>query len=255
MPGGGGPSSGGPSGSSASGFLGPTVEERPDVPISALEHYSYCPRQCALIHVEQTFDENQFTIRGRIAHERVDSGEDRSTRGVRTLRSIPLWSDQHGLTGRADVVEMRTEGPFPVEYKVGRRRAGHADLQVCAQALCLEEMLGEPVPAGAVYFREERKRYEVQFGADLRRRTLEAVAAVRDQIVRQSVPEAPNDRRCPNCSLVNACLPGVVTSPARLRTYSAELFGAMPLAEDTPSARKASRGRTRRTRSSGPDDA
>lgn len=144
------------------------ASDRIDVPISALEHYSYCPRQCALIHVEQTFDENQFTIRGRIAHERVDSGEERSTRGVRSLRSIPLWSDDHGLIGRSDVVEMRPSGPFPVEYKVGRRRAEHADIQLCAQALCLEEMLNETVRVGALYFRQERKRYEVRFDESLR---------------------------------------------------------------------------------------
>lgn len=219
------------------------TEGRLDVPISALEHYSYCPRQCALIHVEQTFDENQFTIRGRIAHERVDSGEDRTTRGVRTLRSIPLWSDKHGLIGRSDVVEMRREGAFPVEYKVGRRRAEHADFQLCAQALCLEEMLGEPVPAGALYFREERRRYEVRFDAPLRGRTLDMVEAVRDQITRQRIPEAPNDRRCPNCSLINACLPAVVGDARRHRMYRTELFVPMTLA---PNAEPGSRGRRRR---------
>src|SRR5437879_10980675 len=90
-----------------------------DVPISAIEHYSYCPRQCALIHVEQTFDENQFTIRGTLAHERTDQGADSVRSAVRTLRNLPLWSERWGIRGKADLVELRAVGPYPVEYKVG----------------------------------------------------------------------------------------------------------------------------------------
>jgi CRISPR-associated exonuclease Cas4 len=123
-----------------------------DVPISALEHYSYCPRQCGLIHVEQTFEENLFTVRGQIAHERVDAASDRIERGVKVARGIPLWSDRLGLQGKADLVEFRPEGPFPVEYKVGRRAGTHPDLQLCAQALCLEEMLAQAVPRGAIFY-------------------------------------------------------------------------------------------------------
>jgi CRISPR-associated exonuclease Cas4 len=211
--------------------LGDMSEEttgRLGVPISALEHYSYCPRQCALIHVEQTFDENQFTIRGRIAHERVDSAEARSTRGVRSLRGIPLWSDRYGLIGRADVVELRTDGPFPLEYKLGRRRSEHADLQLCAQALCLEEMLGVAVPAGAVYYREERRRHPVRLDAGLRARTIDAIEAVRQQLETQELPPAPNDARCPNCSLVNACLPSIVGEAQRMRRHAGELFRPLP---------------------------
>ena len=122
-----------------------------DVPISAIEHSSYCPRQCALIQ-EQTFEENVYTVRGRLSHERVDSGDVETRPGVRVLRSLPLWSERLGLRGKADVVELRpSEPPFPVEYKVGRRHPPHADLQLCAQALCLEEMLGVEIPDGAVY--------------------------------------------------------------------------------------------------------
>ncbi len=230
-----------PSSGAGTSFDRTVSEGRPDVPLSALEHYSYCPRQCALIHVEQTFDENQFTIRGRIAHERVDSGEDSTTRGVHALRALPLWSDVYGLIGRADVVEFRHGSPFPVEYKVGRRRGVHADLQLCAQALCLEEMFGTPVTQGALYFREERRRYEVTFDGPLRARTLSVVDAVREQIARQLVPEAPDDQRCPNCSLINACLPGVVGEAGRLRADGPALFRPQPLAEEDarpPRARK-----------------
>ncbi|TAJ19188.1 MAG: CRISPR-associated protein Cas4 [Dehalococcoidia bacterium] len=208
---------------------GGTAAEVIDVPISALEHYSYCPRQCALIHVEQTFDENQFTIRGRIAHERVDSGEERTTRGVRALRGIPLWSEQYGLIGRADVVEFQAGRPVPVEYKVGKRVGAHAELQLCAQALCLEEMLGVPVAIGALYFRQERRRYDIAMDDSLRRRTVETLEAVRDQIRSQALPPAPADARCPNCSLFNACLPSVVARRAAHWRYQVDLFRAVPL--------------------------
>src|SRR3954470_4175210 len=121
------------------------IDSRLDVPISAIEHYSYCPRQCALIHVEQTFDENVYPIRGNLAHERVDAAEETVRSDVRVARSVPLWSERYGLRGKADLVEFRADGPYPVEYKVGARRGRHADLQLCAQALCLEEMLGVAV--------------------------------------------------------------------------------------------------------------
>lgn len=200
-----------------------------EVPISAIEHFSYCPRQCALIHVEQTFEENQFTIRGRIAHERVDEAGERATRGVRTVRALPLWSDRLGLRGRADVVEMHSAGPLPVEYKVGERRGRHADLQLCAQALCLEEMLGVEVPEGAVYFRRERRRHRVSIDADLRVRTIEAITAIRRQIANREVPDAPNDSRCPSCSLLNACLPGVVSRPRQVRSEATSLLSPQEL--------------------------
>jgi len=195
-----------------------------DVPISAIEHYSYCPRQCALIHVEQTFDENLFTIRGRIAHERADSGDDAANRGVETARSIPLWSEQFGLRGKADVVEFRVDGPYPVEYKVGRWVGVHADLQLCAQALCLEEMLGDPVRRGAIYYHAVRRRREVLFDEALRQQTVSVIASIRSILHEQSLPPAPNDARCPNCSLINACLPAVVGESARVRGLQGALF-------------------------------
>ena len=122
------------------------------VPISALQHYVYCPRQCALIHVEQTFDDSVFTQRGQQLHERAHEASSETVDGVRVERAVPLWSERLGLVGVADVVEF--DGPVvrPVEYKAGRRKPGrHDDVQVCAQALCLEEMLGI-THAAAVYF-------------------------------------------------------------------------------------------------------
>lgn len=195
-----------------------------EILISALEHYSYCPRQCALIHVEQTYDENLYTMRGKLAHERVDSGDDAPNRGIETLRAIPLWSERYALRGKADAVEMRPSGPYPVEYKVGRPHGNHPDFQLCAQALCLEEMLGLPVQRGAIYYAATRKRREVVFDAPLRNRTIAMIEAIRQMIAEQSLPDAPNDERCPNCSLINACLPHVVGDGARLRGLQGALF-------------------------------
>ncbi len=195
-----------------------------EVPISALEHWSYCPRQCALIHVEQTFEENIFTVKGRLAHERIDAADTEIARGVRVLRGVPLWSERLGLRGKADVVEMRPEGPYPVEYKVGYRQGRHADLQLCAQALCLEEMLGVTVPGGAVFYHAPRRRYEVSIDGTLRSETFSAIANVRGILRSQRLPPAPNDSRCPECSLINACLPVVVAARARLRGLQGSLI-------------------------------
>lgn len=204
-----------------------------DVPISAIEHYSYCPRQCALIHVEQTFEENVHTIRGHLAHRRVDAGEVETRPGIRVLRGMPLWSERLGLRGRADVVELRPgKPPFPVEYKVGRRRPPHADLQLCAQAMCLEEMLGIAVPRGAIYSHVERRRYAVSFSGALRERAVALVEEIRMQLRHQFLPKAVDDARCPPCSLVHACLPHVSAQPARLRGLQGALFRPLNAAGD-----------------------
>lgn len=203
-----------------------TQDEEIEVPISAIEHFSYCPRQCALIHVEGTYEENLFTIRGKIAHERVDSGERDVREGVNEVRAIPLWSERYTLRGKADLVEFGADGPYPVEYKVGRRHGIHADLQLCAQALCLEEMLGVYVEKGAIYYHALRQRHEVVFSPALRTRTLEVVEGIRQVLRMQRLPDAPNDERCPQCSLLNACLPAVVSvgEHARLRGLQGALF-------------------------------
>lgn len=210
-----------------------------EVLLSAIEHYSYCPRQCALIHVEQTYEENLYTMRGKIAHERVDSGDDAPNRGRPTERGLPLWSDRYGLRGKADAVEWHNGVPYPVEYKSGRRHGIHADLQLCAQAICLEEMFGLDVPRGALYYVATRKRHEVQFDAELRRHTLEIAAAVRAMRAHQQLPDAPDDARCPNCSLINACLPGVIGQRRRLRQLQRALFVPQPLAGEKEAARDA----------------
>lgn len=194
------------------------------VPISALEHHVYCPRQCALIHVEQTFDENVYTLRGARLHERVESGLETVEGGVRVVRSLPLASERWGIHGKADVVELRPEGPYPVEYKAGRRPALPALVQLCAQALCLEEMYRTSVPRGDVYCGGSRRRFTIDFDDDLRRRTAREIDAVRELLERALVPDAPNDRRCPPCSLYSTCMPGVVAQRRRLASLNAFLY-------------------------------
>ena len=201
-----------------------SAENKTIIPISALEHFSYCPRQCALIHVEQTFDENVFTVRGTLSHERVDSGVSTAPRGVRQMRSVPIWSDQHGLIGKADLVEFHPHGPLPVEYKLGTIAGGHAAVQLCAQAICLEEMLDVPVREGALYSHATKRRVPVQIDQELRNRTIAVISQVRKLIAKQQLPAPANDARCPNCSLINACLPTVVGEPPRIRGYQGALF-------------------------------
>lgn len=197
-----------------------TTAATPVVPISALEHHEYCPRQCALIYVDGLWGENAFTVAGDRAHRRVDSGASRTERGRRVLRSIPLWSESLGLSGRADAVEVHPDGRvIPVEYKSGVRHGRAADLQLCAEALCLEEMLQVPVPEGYVWYGAWRRRWFVSIDDELRRATVETVAAVRELLLADQLPEAPADERCRTCQLEPQCLPEVVSTRGRIAAY------------------------------------
>lgn len=203
----------------------PTWQDFELVMISALEHWAYCPRQCALIHVEQTFDENLYTLRGRIEHERVHEAVGEIQGDVRVERGLALWSHRLGLVGKSDVVEFRGAAPYPVEYKHGRKRQRNsAEIQLCAQAMCLEEMTGQPVPRGAIFHQGSRRRTEIALDDNLRRRVDEAVAAVRALLSSQTLPEPVNDSRCDLCSLKESCLPEVLTSGDRLRHARHDLF-------------------------------
>lgn len=184
------------------------------VPISALQHYVYCPRQCALIHVEQTFDENIFTLRGRRLHEAVHEPTSRRRSDIERYTGITLWSDVHGLVGKSDAVEVLPDGTFvPVEHKSGRRHARLADdVQVGAQAMCLEEMFGTHVWTGAIYHATSKKRRLVPIDDALRRLVVETAEAVRNTLRSSRLPEPPADARCRHCSLSDSCLPFVVRS-------------------------------------------
>lgn len=195
------------------------------VMISALEHYSYCPRQCALIHLEGTFLHNVHTIRGRLAHERVDEPDAEIRPGVHVERALPLWSRRLGLVGRADVVEFRPEGAYPVEHKVGKKRAwDHEAIQLAAQALCLEEMTGRRVERGAVYYHGSRRRREIVIDDALRREVEETTAAVRALLAREELPPPINDARCPECSLIDLCMPDLPERHIARPSWWRELF-------------------------------
>ena len=198
------------------------------IAISALQHYAYCPRQCALIHVEQVFDDNVYTARGQAVHRLVDTPGYEIKAGVKVERALPLWSDRLGLIGKADVVEFHPGGAvFPVEFKHGRKREKiHDDIQLAAQAMCLEEMLGVTVPLGAIYHASSRRRREVAITPELRCAVEATVNAVRQMIVQGVLPPPVNDERCRACSLIDACQPAALADVTRLKRMQDELFTA-----------------------------
>jgi CRISPR-associated exonuclease Cas4 len=201
------------------------------VMLSALSHFSYCPRRCALVHVESVWDENLFTLRGSQQHARADSGETTYKGGVREARALPLFADSLGLIGKADVVEFHPSGAVvPVEYKSGNGRPSiHDDLQLCGQALCLEEMLGVMVPVGAIFSLQTRRRREVTFNEELREATHDAISQVRELLDSDGpLPPALEDRaKCRKCSLFDACVPDTVLA-ARAAWHERNLFSSLP---------------------------
>jgi CRISPR-associated exonuclease Cas4 len=201
--------------------------------ISAIEHYSYCPRQCALIHLESVFDENLFTLRGHAMHERVHEEGARTERGRKVLRGLPIWSDEHGLLGKSDAVEIEGDRAVPVEYKVGRDVGSeHALLQAVAQALCLREMLGLKVEEVAIFYGATKTRASHAITPELERRVLEIVAAIRVMTDAETMPPPVADRRCRKCSLIDACQPFAVASAQKVAP--AGLFQPRPEARGLP---------------------
>lgn len=200
----------------------------PDEPImlSALQHWSYCPRQCALIHVEQAFDENVHTMRGNAAHQRVDEPGFESFEGVRSEHALPVWSERLGLIGKCDIVEFYLDGRiYPVEYKHGKKRAKtHDDIQLAAQAICLEEMTGKPVTHGAIYHHTSRRRREVVITDSLCHLVVETVAAIRTLLASGRLPPPVNDARCKECSLKEICQPEALADRTHQREILTELF-------------------------------
>lgn len=182
------------------------------IPISALQHYLYCPRQCALIHLEQIWTENAYTAEGRLLHEKADSGKSETRGDVKTVTGLLLRSSGLGLSGKADVVEFhRQDGkwsPYPVEYKRGRPKKHNSDrVQLCAQALCLEEMLGLPVPKGALFYGKTRRRQAVVFTVELRDEVRKTALSVHELLCQGTTPPPVADERCAVCSLLEDCLP------------------------------------------------
>ena len=201
-------------------------EAEDPIMLSALQHWSYCPRQCALIHLEQAFDENVHTMRGNAAHARVDEPGFESFEGVRSERALPVWSDRLGLVGKCDVVEFHSDGHlYPVEYKHGRKKLQvHDDLQLAAQAMCLEEMFGRPVTQGAIYHHTSRRRREVAITPELRQQVEETVAAIRAMLASGKLPPPVNDARCKECSLIDICQPQAIAPSSAHELIAQHLF-------------------------------
>ncbi len=181
--------------------------------LSALQHFIYCPRQCALIHIEQVWSENIFTAEGRIMHDKADSNKYESRGNVRIDYSVPLLSLRLGLIGKADVVEFhRMDGgkwlPFPVEYKRGKPKVDDCDrVQLCAQAICLEEMLDVEIREGALFYGQTRRREDVVFDEKLRRETEDIARKVHELIGSGITPKPEYSKKCEQCSLLNMCMP------------------------------------------------
>ncbi len=202
--------------------------------LSALQHYLFCKRQCALIHLEGVWTENQLTAEGQIMHEHVDERKSETRRTIRQATAVRLASRRLGITGIADMVEFHLEHseynesgqkiasalpdlsglwrPFPVEYKRGRPKSHRADeVQLCAQAICLEEMLDVYIPAGALFYGEPRRRTEVQFDPELRRLTEDTAYGVHALFDSGVTPKPTVGKWCDSCSIREECCPKIIT--------------------------------------------
>ena len=210
--------------------------------LSALQHYLFCRRQCALIHLEQSWSENRLTASGRVLHERVDERKSETRRDLRQATAVRLVSRRLGVWGVADMVEFhladaecapdgtkvaaRIPGlsgfwkPFPVEYKRGKPKSHRADeVQLCAQAICLEEMLGVSIPAGALFYGEPRRRTDVTFAAELRNLTEEVARGVHALFASGETPVPSFGKWCSSCSLIEECRPKLVASRRSARAW------------------------------------
>lgn len=204
--------------------------------LSALQHYLFCPRQCALIHLEQTWEDNRLTMLGNILHEHVHEAGREKRGEVITARGLALSSARLGLSGQADAVEFhrgatgcalpRESGrwqPFPVEYKRGKPKKDLSDaVQLCAQAICLEEMLGCAIPEGALFYGAERRRYAVAFDAALRAETERCAAAAHALLQSGRTPPPTPEKKCQSCSLNERCLPDTLSQ--KLSSYYKRLM-------------------------------
>jgi CRISPR-associated exonuclease Cas4 len=198
----------------------PAPELDNPVPISALQHAVYCLRQAALIHIERVWAENRFTAEGRVLHDVSHTAASRKARGVRRVTALPLASPRLNIAGVADMVEFHDgpggEIPFPVEYKRGKPKAHRADeVQLCAQALCLEEMTGCAVPEGALFYGETKRRVVIEFDAELRRLTEDTVTGFVALVAEGRTPRAVwKASRCRACSLIELCRPRAMAKSA-----------------------------------------
>ena len=207
-------------------LTGAEGRDLPTVSLSALQHYAFCPRQCALIHIEQAWAENFLTAQGRALHERVDSGEPETRKGVHFARSVHVSAEKLGISGIIDMVEreVQTGRLKPVEYKRGKPKPEPFDeIQLCAQALCLEEMTGQTISEGALWYMQTRHRVPVAFSDGLRAQTLAVIRKVRELLDSGTTPPPEYGKRCKACSLVEICQPQLLERDRSVR-YVAGLF-------------------------------
>lgn len=198
------------------------------IQLSALQHFSFCPRQCALSYIEQVWEENLLTAEGRVMHERVHEEQFEMRDGVRIERGMPLRSLKLGLIGKADVVEFHKNEagqwvPFPVEYKHGKPKENNCDkVQLCAQGMCLEEMTSIIVFGGAIFYGKTRHRLDVTFDEALRKETESVAVRVHEFVAAGVTPKAEYSKRCESCSLVAACMPKSLGPKHLVREYLRE---------------------------------
>ena len=195
----------------------------PQVPLSALEHYDYCPRQAGLILLEDSYADDTATVRGSLLHQRVHEPGDEMRAGVRTLRALPV---SLGLTGVCDVVEIHADGHvIPVEHKSGGYHpGGPADVQLAGQAMCLEEMFGTAIPAGVIFSSADRRRHEITISPALRERVAANARRVRVILGQELLPQAVADQHCRRCSMKQICMPKVLAGRRAYAQAEAELF-------------------------------
>jgi CRISPR-associated exonuclease Cas4 len=201
--------------------------------LSALQHFAYCPRQCALIHTEQAWADNFFTAQGNALHERIDQGAPEQRKGVRFERSVAVESEAHGIHGKLDLLEIETNPEthekryFPVEYKRGKPKIEDWDrIQLCAQALCIEEMRRTTVTAGAIWYWQERKREQITIDESLRAITLQVIEATRMMLRSLTTPPPTTHKsRCKACSLLDICQPSLFRVD-RSAKYVEQMFAA-----------------------------
>lgn len=207
-----------------------TYKEEDFIQLSALQHFVFCPRQCALIHIEQLWSENVFTAEGRIMHDKAHEEKTEIRKNVRIERGIPLRSNKLGLNGKADVVEFHKDDsgrwiPFPVEYKRGKPKIDDSDkVQLCAQALCLEEMLNVEIPEGAIFYGKIRRREDVIFDDALRQETENTVKKTHELIASGFTPKAEYSKKCERCSFLEICLPKTCGKRATVANYLKDII-------------------------------
>lgn len=192
------------------------------LPISALQHMRYCPRQCALIHLEQVWVENRYTAEGRLLHATVDEGGSSMRGGVLRQTSVPVRSLELGLTGVVDVVEFHGEGriPFPVEFKRGKPKANNCDrVQLCAQAMCLEESCSQDVPEGALFYGKNRRRELVLFQQELREFVRATARDIHEMLASKKTPPPAPPGQCARCSMKDVCRPEAARKRQSVAAY------------------------------------